>query len=202
MRTRESSDLFRANCMALNRLADPGMATDTKRSLPRMRSHCLRLTRFFLAKPAKISFRACLRWGGSSSVCRTVSTIQPRSTLRVDQQPSPCNIFLRERASRRLSGDTSGRARTLSTAWKRCRRRAFIRRGPPWPSWMKSSTKTSVRPRGLFDGQLDGGAISSGGGMVGIPARARSVAASRVSVGAVAMSLDKSSPTAAVFSRR
>ena len=90
------------------------MATEMKRSLPSMRCHFLALIRRKGASSANILARVSLRWGGSSSVWRTVSTIQPSSSLRVDQLPSPFFIFLRDTASFRMSSETSGLARTES----------------------------------------------------------------------------------------
>ena len=151
------------------------MATETNRSLPRMRRHFLALMRLQGPSSANILARDCLRWGGSSSVCLTVSTIQPRSSLRVDQLPSPFFIFLRDTASLRWSWEASGVASTASMECRRCRRSEPMRFGPPCPSLMKSSTKTSVWPTGRLKHLLEAVARSSvkdviGGG----PPRARS----------------------------
>ena len=43
--------------------------------------------------------KVALRCGGSSTVWRKVSMIQPRMSLRVAQLPSPFRSFLRETAS-------------------------------------------------------------------------------------------------------
>ena len=172
---RPSDVRVRANCRALKRPEDPGMATEMNPSLPRMRRHFLALMRLQGPSSANILARDCLRWGGSSRVCLTVLTIQPRSSLRVDQLPSPFFIFLRDTASFRWSWETSGLDRTASMECRRCRHRVPMRLGPPCPSWMKSSTKTSVWPTGRLKHLLEAGARSlvrdvMGGG----PPRARS----------------------------
>ena len=161
---RLSTDLLarvRASCRTQKSPVEPGMAVDTKRSCPRYRSYCFLLMRVRWHKSANSFWSMSLRWGGSSRVCRAVSMIQPRMSLRVLQLPSPWASFLRETASFLGSEDTSGRESTWSIAWNRCRRMAFIRFGPPWATWMKSSTKTSVWASGLEDMTLEGGERSS-----------------------------------------
>ncbi len=84
---------------------------------------------------------------------------------------------------------------------------ALSRRDPPWHSWMKSSTNTSVCARGFLRGRLDGGASSNGsGGSVvgaGVPrANARSARVSSSSRGRGAGSEEVSSIGAASSSRR
>ena len=107
--------------------------------------------------------------------------IHPRTSLRVSQLPSPFSSFFRETASLREESDTEGWARTWSTACRRWFLKEFIRLLLPWPSWIKSSTKTSVWPTGRLRGLLEGGATSSVSfGSRSIPGRtARAESASR-----------------------
>ncbi len=98
-----------------------------------------------------------------------VSMIQPRMIFRVAQLPSPFMSFLRETASF-LWASEPGWASTWSIASNRQYRSLCIRFLPPWPIWMKSSTKTSVEPTGLKKGMLEGGTGLGGcWGSVGTP---------------------------------
>jgi hypothetical protein len=143
MRMRPFLERLSASWRALKSPADPLMAVETNRSLPRTLSNFLWETRLEEAKSVKIWASSSLRWGGNSMVCRTVSMIQPSMVLRVVQLLSPLRIFLTDKASVRLSPGL-GWARTSSTAASRWLRRARRRLVPPCPTWMKSSTKTSV----------------------------------------------------------
>ena len=143
MRMRPFLQRFRASWRALKSPAEPLMAIETNRSLPRVRRNFLWEMRLDPARSVKIWASSSLRCGGNSMVCRTVSMIQPSMVLRVDQLPSPLRSFLRDTASARLSPG-AGCARTSSTAASRWLRRVRKRLGPPCPIWMKSSTKTSV----------------------------------------------------------
>ena len=154
--------LVRASWRAQKSPADPGTATDTNRSLPRMLIQDLLLTRLAPFSSVKIWARDSFRWAGSSIVCRMVSMIHPNTSLRVFQLPSPFNNFFRDMASLRCFSSSVGCAKISSTACSRCLRRTIIRFFPPWPSWMKSSTKTSLVPSGLVKGRLDGGPAMSG----------------------------------------
>ena len=140
------------------------MAWETKRSCPRMRCHLLRAMRLTPASSVKMVARVCLRCAGSSRVCRTKSMVQPRMTLREFQLPSPRDIFLTDAGSRMFPEASSGCEIMPSMAWSRWSLRLFIRRVPPCPTWMKSSTKTSVTPTGRWNGRLEGGAMWSGSG--------------------------------------
>ena len=73
---------------------------------------------------------------------------------------------------------------------------------PPWPNWMKSSTKTSVVARGLLRGLFEGGAsFSSSSALKGIP-NARFAAASSSSRGLGTIEGERSSWAAATSSIR
>ena len=162
IRMRPWLERWRASCSAENSPAEPGIATDMNRSFPRILCQCFSVTRVREARSWNSWAISCLRWAGSSMVCRMVSSSHPRITLRVDQLLSPFSSFLRDTASLRLCSETPGCARMLSMPWKRCWRRAFIRRRLPCPNCIKSSTKTSVSPSGRLSRKLEGGAMSSG----------------------------------------
>ena len=143
------------------------MAMETNRSFPRIWCQRLAEIRLAVLSSPKILARASFWCGGSSRVWRRVSTTQPSIPFRVAQLPSPFFIYLSETASRWDSEETSGQASTLSMECRRCRRRTFMRCSPPWPSWMKLSTKTSVCPTGAWEHMLEGGARSSASGWRG-----------------------------------
>jgi hypothetical protein len=153
-----------------------------------------------------MSCSSCFRCGGSSMVCRTVSTIQPRMSFRVPQLPSPFRSFFKETASFRLSSG-SGRASTSSTQCSSWRRRSVSCCASPCPAWMKSSTNTSVDRTAFLSMQFESGAgrATSGSGLSVRPAKARSAALagqSSTSRGAIRASVWMQSCTAASSSRR
>jgi len=123
-RTRDLVATRSPNCNALKRPALPGMPAAAKRSSPRTRCHLFTLTRLrCLSVPRRVRSRSW-RCSGSSMVCLTVSTIQPRIVLRVVQAPSALRSFLMEIRSSRVAGALWLGSRTLSTTWKRSRRAA------------------------------------------------------------------------------
>ena len=174
MRTRLPCALLLAHWSAPSSAADPGIAVDTNRNFPRYCIHFFPLTLLTFDRLSKMSASVSLQWGGNSSVCQRVSMIQSKTSFRVAQLPSACGSFFSDTASFRCRSEMLGCDSTWSMASSSCVRRALNRFLLPWPTWMKSSTKTSLALTGHCKGSLDGWLTgSSAGSSGGSPAKSR-----------------------------